>query len=389
MDKLAILGGPKAVKSDAGDMFTWPIITEEDEAAALEVLRRGAMSGTDVTVEFEKEYAAWFGSNYALGHNTGTSSIHSAMFGCGVGAGDEIIVQSMTFWASALQALSLGATIIYADIDPDTLTLDPTDVERKITDKTKAIVVVHYFGYPTDMDPIMEIAKRHDLAVIEDAAQAIGSEYNGRRAGSMAEIGCFSFFPTKNLGACGDGGLVTCQDAELAEKIRILRVHGGAPKYYHGVIGGNFRLDALQAALIRPRLSRLDDSSQQRAENAAAYTRLLTEAGLTEGPAPALRLPAEPPSRHIYNQYTLRCQGPDTRDALREFLAESEVASEIYYPVPLHLQKCFSDLGGKVGDLPTAEKLAGEVLSIPIFAELEEEELSYVADRVEAFFKTS
>ena len=217
MDKLAILGGPKAVQTSADDMFTWPIITEEDEQAALEVLRRGGMSGTDVTNQFEKEYAEWFGSKYALGHNTGTSSIHSAMFACKVGVGDEIICQSMTFWASVLQAMNLGATIVYADIDPVTMTLDPADVERKITDKTKAIVAVHYFGHPADMDAIMEIANARGIKVIEDVSHAHGALYKGRMTGTIGHVGAMSCMSGKSL-AIGEAGMLITDDKEIYER---------------------------------------------------------------------------------------------------------------------------------------------------------------------------
>ncbi len=366
-----------------------PELEAELQEAFTRVLKSGYFILGPEVEALEKECAEYCQAEHAIGVSSGTDALLVALMALGIGEGDEVICPSFTFFATAGCISRTGARPVFVDSLESSFNCDPEDIERKITPRTRAIIPVHLYGCCADMDPIMEIAERHGLAVIEDAAQAIGSEYNGRRAGSMGEIGCFSFFPTKNLGACGDGGLVTCRDAELAEKIRVLRVHGGAPKYYHGVIGGNFRLDALQAALIRPRLSRLDESSQRRAENAAAYTRLLTEAGLTEGPEPALRLPETPTSRHIYNQYTLRCNDPESRDALREFLAENQVASEIYYPIPLHLQKCFSSLEGKTGDLPIAEKLAGEVFSIPVFAELEEEELCYVADRIEAFFKTS
>ena len=364
-------------------------IREEIEGPLLDFIKEQWFILGPAVECFEKAVAEYSSVEHAIGVSSGTDALLLAMMALDLGPGDEVITSPYTFFATAGCIQRVGAKPVFVDIDPDSYNLRSDLVKAAITSKTKAIVPVHLYGQCVEMQAILDVARENDIPVIEDAAQAIGSEYNGRRAGSMGEIGCFSFFPTKNLGACGDGGLVTCQDGELAEKIRILRVHGGAPKYCHGVIGGNFRLDALQAALIRPRLNRLDDSSLRRAKNAAAYTRLLTESGLTEGSSPALRLPETPPSRHIYNQYTLRCNGPESRDALREFLAENQVASEIYYPIPLHLQKCFSPLEGKIGDLPVAEKLSGEVLSIPVFAELEEEELCYVADRVEAFFKTS
>ncbi len=217
MDKLAILGGPKAVKTDPGDIFRWPIITEEDESAALEVLRAGKMSGTDVTIEFEKEYAEWHGVKYALAHNTGTAAIHCAMFGCKVSVGDEIICQSMTYWASALQALSLGAAIVYADIDPDTLTLDPADMERRITDRTKAIVVVHYLGHPADMDPITKMAETRDIKVIEDLSHAHGALSKGELAGTIGHVGAMSCMSGKAL-AIGEAGMLITDDQEIYER---------------------------------------------------------------------------------------------------------------------------------------------------------------------------
>ena len=337
----------------------------------------------------EEECASYCEAEHAIGVSSGTDALLVALMALGIGAGDEVICPSFTFFATAGCISRTGARPVFVDALESSFNCDPEDIERKITSRTRAIIPVHLYGRCADMAEILDIAERHDIAVIEDAAQAIGAEYEDRRAGSMGRIGCFSFFPTKNLGACGDGGLVTCQDAELADKIRVLRVHGSAPKYHHGVIGGNFRLDALQAALIRPRLRRLDDSSLRRARHAAAYNRLFEEAGFTGGTSPPLRLPETPPGRHIYNQYTLRCSDPDSRDALREFLAANKIATEIYYPIPLHLQKCFSSLNGRKGDFPISEKLAGEVLSIPIFAELEEEEISHVADRIAAFFKES
>ena len=262
MDKLAILGGSKAVKTDSGDMFTWPIITGEDEEAALEVLRRGAMSGTDVTVQFEKEYADWFGTKYALAHNTGTSSIHSAMFGCGVGVGDEIICQSMTFWASVLQAMNLGATIVYADIDPDTITLDPADVERKITDRTKAIVAVHYFGHPTDMDAIMEIANPRGIKVIEDVSHAHGAEYKGRLTGGIGHVGAMSCMAGKSL-AIGEAGMLVTDDQEIYERAvafghyeRTGQIENPELKKFAGLpLGGfKYRMHQLSSAVGRVQL---------------------------------------------------------------------------------------------------------------------------------------
>ena len=366
-----------------------PELEDELQDAFTRVLKSGYFILGPEVEALEEECASYCEAEHAIGVSSGTDALLVALMALGIGAGDEVICPSFTFFATAGCISRTGARPVFVDALESSFNCDPEDIERKITSRTRAIIPVHLYGRCADMAEILDIAERHDIAVIEDAAQAIGAEYEDRRAGSMGRIGCFSFFPTKNLGACGDGGLVTCQDAELADKIRVLRVHGSAPKYHHGVIGGNFRLDALQAALIRPRLRRLDDSSLRRARHAAAYNRLFEEAGLTGGTSPPLRLPETPPSRHIYNQYTLRCSNPDSRAALREFLAANKIASEIYYPIPLHLQKCFSSLNGRKGDFPISEKLAGEVLSIPIFAELEEEEISHVADRIAAFFKES
>ncbi|MBL05380.1 MAG: transcriptional regulator [Planctomycetes bacterium] len=366
-----------------------PELEDELQDAFTRVLKSGYFILGPEVEALEEECASYCEAEHAIGVSSGTDALLVALMALGIGAGDEVICPSFTFFATAGCISRTGARPVFVDALESSFNCDPEDIERKITSRTRAIIPVHLYGRCADMAEILDIAERHDIAVIEDAAQAIGAEYEDRRAGSMGRIGCFSFFPTKNLGACGDGGLVTCQDAELADKIRVLRVHGSAPKYHHGVIGGNFRLDALQAALIRPRLRRLDDSSLRRARHAAAYNRLFEEAGFTGGTSPPLRLPETPPGRHIYNQYTLRCSDPDSRDALREFLAANKIATEIYYPIPLHLQKCFSSLNGRKGDFPISEKLAGEVLSIPIFAELEEEEISNVADRIAAFFKES
>jgi len=366
-----------------------PELEDELQDAFTRVLKSGYFILGPEVEALEEECASYCEAEHAIGVSSGTDALLVALMALGIGAGDEVICPSFTFFATAGCISRTGARPVFVDALESSFNCDPEDIERKITSRTRAIIPVHLYGRCADMAEILDIAERHDIAVIEDAAQAIGAEYEDRRAGSMGRIGCFSFFPTKNLGACGDGGLVTCQDAELADKIRVLRVHGSAPKYHHGVIGGNFRLDALQAALIRPRLRRLDDSSLRRARHAAAYNRLFEEAGFTGGTSPPLRLPETPPGRHIYNQYTLRCSDSDSRDALREFLAANKIATEIYYPIPLHLQKCFSSLNGRKGDFPISEKLAGEVLSIPIFAELEEEEISHVADRIAAFFKES
>lgn len=353
----------------------------------------------------EQDLAAYCQTEFALGVSSGTDALLLALMALGVEPGDEIITTPYTFFATAGCVARLGGKAIFVDIDPKTFNIDPAQIEAKITEKTKAIVPVHLFGQCADMDPILEIAQRHKLYVIEDAAQAIGSEYKGRRAGSLSDVGCFSFFPSKNLGAFGDGGAVTTNDPELAERMRILRVHGGKPKYYHKFVGGNFRLDALQAAVVRVKLKYLDDWTAGRQHNAVRYNHLFKETGLTDRSGngdPALTLPFESRKsgqyaqrmepfapfadhRHIYNQYVL--QVSHKRDELREFLRHRKIGSEIYYPVSLHQQECFADWGYQPGDFPASETAAAASLAIPIFPELTEEQLQIVVDTVAEFYR--
>jgi len=376
-------------------------LAAELQEAFTRVLRSGRyIMGPEVD-RLESECSEYCGSKHALGVSSGTDALILALMALGVGPGDEVICPSFTFFATAGSVWRLGATPVFADSLPASFNIDPSDIEWRITENTKAIIPVHLFGQCADMGPILALAEEHGLAVVEDAAQAIGSEYRGRRAGSMGTIGCFSFFPSKNLGAFGDGGLVTTNDAVLAETMAVLRVHGGKPKYHHAVVGGNFRLDALHAALVRVKLRRLDDATAKRQRNAALYVRLLTEsgvasvcptdaeiaAGTAEIPGSTrLTLPCECQSRHIYNQLVVRVHGLGRRDQLRDYLTEHRVGTEIYYPVPLHLQKCFASLGGAEGDLPVAEKAAKETLALPIFPELTDEEISFVCEQIVEFY---
>jgi dTDP-4-amino-4,6-dideoxygalactose transaminase len=319
---------------------------------------------------------------------------------------DEVITTPYTFFATAGAVARLGARAVFADIDPKTYNLDPAQIEAKITPKTKAIMPVHLYGQCVDMDPIMEIAQHHNLYVIEDAAQAIGSEYKGRRAGTMGHIGCFSFFPSKNLGAFGDGGAVTTNDPHLAEQMHILRVHGAEPKYYHKFVGGNFRLDALQAAVIRVKLKHLDGWTAGRQHNAARYNQLFIEAGLADTDPNAdlpLTLPHEsrqtgqyalrteaaiepfPGHRHIYNQYIIRPR--QQRDELRTFLTERKIGTEIYYPVSLHQQECFADWGYQTGDFARSEAAAAQTLAVPIYPELTDEQVQAVVSAIAEFYR--
>jgi dTDP-4-amino-4,6-dideoxygalactose transaminase len=329
--------------------------------------------------QFERAAAAYCQSKQAIGCASGSDALLLAMMALGIGPGDEVITVSFTFFATGGAIARLGAKPVYVDIAPGDFNLDPELIERAVTPRTKAIMPVHLFGQCAPMDAIMEIARRHRLPVIEDAAQAIGSDYYGRRAGTMGAIGCFSFFPSKNLGGAGDGGLLTTDDDELAERLRILRVHGGKPKYYHRVVGINSRLDSLQAAVLGVKLKYLDEWTEGRQRNAARYDEMFAEAALEEITTPQ----AYPGRRHIYNQYTIRCTA---RDELIAYLKQQGIGTEIYYPVPLHLQECFAYLGYSAGDLPASEQASRECLSLPIYPELTEEMQRYVVEKIDEFY---
>jgi len=330
----------------------------------------------------EEEIAAYSQARYGIGVSSGTDALLVSLMAIGLEPGDEVITTPYTFFATAGSIARLHARPVFVDIDPLTYNLDPGRIEEVITERTKAIIPVHLYGQMADMEPIMAIAERHGLYVIEDAAQAIGAEYRGRRAGSIGHLGCFSFFPSKNLGGFGDGGMVVTNDPDLAEKVRILRVHGAKPKYHHHVVGGNFRLDALQAAVLRVKLRHLDEWTAARRRNAARYRKLFAEAGLLEGEN-AIALPHDVGwGRHIYNQFVIRVP---RRDALKAYLQEQGVGSEIYYPIPLHLQGCFAYLGYARGDCPHSERAADETLAIPIYPELTEPMQRRVVELVAAF----
>jgi len=330
---------------------------------------------------FEAAVAEYCQAKHAIGCASGSDALLLALMAFGVGAGDEVITVPYTFFATGGAVARLGARPVYVDIALDDFNLDPELIERAITPRTKAIIPVHLYGQCAEMNPILEVARRHHLPVIEDAAQAIGAEYQGRRAGTMGEVGCFSFFPSKNLGAAGDAGLLTTEDDELAERLRLLRVHGGQPKYYHRVVGINSRLDALQAAVLNVKLKYLDQWTEARRRNAARYNALFAEAGLEEVITPV----AHPDRRHIYHQYTIRCA---QRDELMAHLRREGVGTEIYYPVPLHLQECFAYLGYHPGALPASEQAARESLSLPVYPELTAEMQGYVVERIAGFYQS-
>lgn len=331
---------------------------------------------------FEAEIAAYCQAPYAIGVSSGSDALLAALMALGVGPGDEVITTPYSFFATAGAAARLGARPVFVDIEPRAYNIDPELVEAAITPRTRAILPVHLYGQASHLAPLLEIAARRGLALIEDAAQAIGAEYQGRRVGALGTVGCFSFFPSKNLGAYGDAGLLTCADAALAERLRLLRVHGAAPKYHHRLVGGNFRLDALQAAVLRVKLKYLDDWTEARRRNAARYRRLFEESGLLA--SGAVGLPEDLGyGRHIYHQYVLRVQ---RRDELQAFLKARQIGTEVYYPVPLHLQECFRNLGYAHGDFPEAERAAAETLAIPIYPELSETQQEEVVARITEFY---
>ena len=338
------------------------------QAAFARVLASGMFILGPEVQAFERQCADYLGVRHALGISSGTDAILLALMALDIGPGDEVLCPSFTFFATAGCVARTGAKPVFCDVRADTFNLDVADAARRITPRTKAILPVHLYGQAADVEAINALARKHGLKVIEDAAQAVGATQGSRRAGSLGDFGAFSFFPTKNLGAFGDAGLLTTNDDRLAEHARLLRTHGAHPKYYHKFVGGNFRLDAVQAALLAVKLPHLDAYAQRRAANAARYTAHFAK---LPGVGAKLILPtAQPGNGHIWNQYTLRLPGAGRREALRDWLAARQIGTEIYYPVPLHAQACFAALGQSDADLPVSARLAEEVLSIPIFPEL-------------------
>jgi len=354
----------------------------EIRAAMDRVCRSGRfVLGPDCT-ELENKLAAYTDARHAIACASGSDALLLAMMALDVGAGDEVLLPSYTFFATASAVTRLGGVPVFVDIEPETCNIDPARLAAKITDRTKAILPVHLYGQCADMGAIGEIAGRHGIPVVEDACQAIGARYHGRAAGSLADMGCFSFYPTKNLGAYGDGGLLTTNDDIVADKLRLLRAHGMQPRYYHQLIGINSRLDTLQAAVLNVKLPHLDRWTTARQERAARYDAWFATAGLGEH----ISLPVEHSQRrHVWNQYVVRVAA-GRRDELRKHLADRKIGTEIYYPVPLHRQECFQYLGYGEGSLPETERAARETLALPIFPELTADEQRTVVDAIAAYF---
>lgn len=326
----------------------------------------------------EEEIAKLCGVAHGIGLASGTDALILALRACGVQAGDEVLLPPFTFVATGSAVSALGARPVFADIRPDTYNIDPSELERHVTPRTKAIVVVHLYGLAADMDPVLSFAKSRKLPVIEDNAQAIGASYKGRRTGSMGDAACVSFYPTKNLGACGDAGMVVTNSPEIAARIRILRNHGQSEKYRSSEPGWNSRLDEIQAAILRVKLRHLSNWQRARQSHAAEYNRLLSQ-------IPGVMPPLAPEGfEHVYHQYTIRVE---KRDALQKFLGERKIGSTVYYPYPLHLQPLYAALGHKLGDFPHAERAAQEVLSLPMYPELRNDQIARVVEAIAEFLK--
>lgn len=371
--------------------------TELDEAVLRVAESQWLIFGPEVT-NIEKTLAEYCNSKYAIGVSSGTDALLMALMALDIKPGDEVILPTYSFFATAGVVARLNAKPVFVDSDPVTYNIDPAKIEAKINDKTKAIIPVHLYGQSADMDAILKIADKHNVPVIEDGAQAIGVQYkNGKPVGSMGLIGCFSFYPTKNLGAFGDGGLVTTNDDKMYEKLVQMRNHGMEPKYYHKFVGGNFRLDAIQAAVLNVKFPHLDSWHEERRKNAELYTKFFVEAGLAKetgvtafdnGNKVLLPKPIYKESGHknyhIYNQYIIRVEN---RDELRQFILDNEIGTEIYYPVPFHRQECFAHLGYDNNEFPVANAFCEQSLALPIYPELNVEQIKYTVDKIAEFIK--
>jgi len=369
-------------------------LQEAIAAAMASVVSSGRFVLGPQVAELEEAIAKRTGSAYGIGCASGSDALLLCMMAQGIGPGDEILLPSFTFFATASAVRRLGAVPVFVDIERDSLNIDPVDLERKITPNTRGIIPVHLFGRSANMTRLMEIAEQHQLVVIEDCAQSIDATHAGRPSGSIGLAGCFSFYPTKNLGGFGDSGLITTSDPDFAEQLRILRGHGMKPRYHHGVLGINSRLDSLQAAVLLTKLPHLADWTQKRKRNAALYEELFSndfaEHGISERLGESIELPltdtVDSESGCVWNQYTVRVKG-GLRDELRQTLAAQQIGSEVYYPMPLHQQPCFADLGWKTGSLPVTEQAAAEVLSLPVFPHLTATEQQTTVRAIGAFFE--
>lgn len=374
-------------------------LKDELDKAVMDVIESQYFIMGPKVQKMEEEFCEFLNVKHAIGVSSGTDALLLALMAIGIKPGDEIIMPTYSFFATVGVVARLNATPVFVDSDPVTFNIKIDDIEQKITQKTKAIIPVHLYGQSADMDGLMKIAEKHNLRVIEDGAQAISTQYsNGKCVGTIGDAGCFSFFPSKNLGCFGDGGLVITNDDDLAYRLRIMRNHGMDPKYYHKTLGGNFRLDALQAAVLSVKLPHLNSWSEARRQNAGLYTKLFIEKGLAADTGKidfddnnkvllpkAVYQPEDKttlPNYHIYNQFIIRVE---KRDELRDFLTANEVFTEIYYPVPFHLQECFKELGYLEGDFPNAEAASNTSIALPIYPELSEEQIKFVVDKIAEF----
>ena len=348
-------------------------IKAEVDAAIARVLENTAfIMGVEVAA-FEKAFAEYLGARFCIGVNNGTAALHLALMACGIGRDDEVIVPSFTFFATAEAVSALGATPVFVDIDPISYTITASAIEKAITPRTRAIIPVHLYGQPADLDPILALAEQHKLQIIEDAAQAHGAEYKGRRVGSLGQMGCFSFYPSKNLGAYGEGGAIVTNDENLAARLRLLRDHGSTSKYAHASVGYNFRMEEIQAAVLNVKLPHLDNWNNQRRAHAAAYNERLKDSGLV--------LPSEMDyARHVYHVYAVQS---NDRDELQKQMAAAGIQTGVHYPIPIHLQPAYGFLNYKPGDLPATEQLSERVLSLPMFPELSPEQQRQVAAEIQ------
>ncbi len=348
-------------------------IGKEIEKEVLEVLASGSYILGKHNKALQTEFADFVGTKFSVGLNSGTDALHLALRALDIGRGDEVITTAFTFVATASAIGLAGATPVFVDINPDTFNIDANKIEAAITPRTKAIIPVHLYGQPAEMDKIMDIAKRHNLKVVEDCCQAIGAEYKGQKVGSFGDFGCFSFYPTKNLGGMGDGGMITCNDESLYNRILALRNHGGAIRYYHDELGVNSRLDEIQAAILRVKMHYINEWNEARRANAYRYNEMFSK-------YPEILTPKEVDNSYcVYHQYTIRIEN---RDEVHKLLQENGIGAMIYYPVPLHLQKLHKELGYKEGDLPLTEKDTKLVMSLPMFPEITVEEQQQVVDTV-------